>query len=62
MVINTLEEERKRISQDIHDEVGGNLAVLKIKIQNISANRDQMELVMKIIDQASDSVRSISTG
>jgi len=59
-VIKTLEEERKRISEDIHDELGGNLAVLKIKIQSISNNWDQLDLVMKIIDKTSDSVRAIS--
>jgi signal transduction histidine kinase len=59
-VVTALEEERKRISQDIHDEVGGNLAVLKIKIQSITNNREQLELVMRIIDNTSDTVRAIS--
>ncbi|MBS1662813.1 MAG: sensor histidine kinase [Bacteroidetes bacterium] len=59
-VINVLEEERKRISQDLHDEVGGSLAVLKIKAQHISIDKEQLSPLLNVLDQAADATRTIS--
>jgi len=59
-IIATEEKERERIAQDLHDELGSTLAVLKIKAQSPAVNREQMDSVMELIDRASDQVRDIS--
>jgi two-component system NarL family sensor kinase len=62
VVIQTQEDERKRISQDLHDGIGQllsaaklNVAALESSIQNTSLQR-----AMHIIDEACTEVRSIS--
>jgi signal transduction histidine kinase len=59
-IIATEEKERKRIAQDLHDELGSILAVLKIKAQSLGLHRDQMDSMTELLDKASDQVRNIS--
>ena len=59
-IIATEEKERKRIAQDLHDEIGSILAVLKIKAQSPAVKSDQMDSMMELIDRASGQVRNIS--
>lgn len=67
-VIEAQEEERKRISKDLHDGIGQQLSGLKMAWQNVSTKvgkqspelfSDLMELT-KVLDDSADEVRSIS--
>ncbi|MEQ8907842.1 MAG: sensor histidine kinase [Vicingaceae bacterium] len=67
-VIEAQEEERKRISKDLHDGVGQQLSGLKMAFQKI-ANEIQIEIpekkkeldsLSKVLEESADEVRSIS--
>ncbi|SDG25609.1 sensor histidine kinase [Chitinophaga filiformis] len=55
------EAERKRIAADIHDEIGGNLAAIRINLQNLRFRTKQDELkatsLLQLVDQTSQNVR-----
>lgn len=53
------EEERKRISRDLHDQLGGLLATIKLNFQAPDAPKIAPE-TLALIDQASSEVRRIS--
>jgi signal transduction histidine kinase len=59
-VIQTQESERKRIAQDLHDELGGNLAALKIAIQRIKLEEHQKDVLNSIILRTSQAARNIA--
>lgn len=65
-VIQSQENERKRIGQDLHDEVGGSLSNLRILINRFgnggaeSAGQDHIELYKQLIDKIIEDVRGIS--
>lgn len=59
-VLKAQELEQKRIAQDLHDELGGNLAALKIALQNADLPSEKSEAVIKLIDNTSDNARTIS--
>jgi signal transduction histidine kinase len=64
-VINSQEEERKRIGQDLHDEVGGSLSNLRILINqsmdDAESNYRSSAVVHKqLIDKIIEDVRNIS--
>ena len=56
--------ERKRISQDLHDSVGGLLALAKSKLQSISDQSEnsmtEVEDAVEVLASTSDQVRKIS--
>lgn len=62
------EEERKRIAQELHDELGQILTVAKIDLANLSQVvdsdqsqvQDNLQRLVGTIDQASDTARKIS--
>lgn len=54
------EAERKRIAEDLHDEIGSTLAVLKLRIQHIPMEKDNMDELLGLIDKASADTRNIS--
>jgi two-component system, NarL family, sensor kinase len=58
-ILETQEEERSRIAKDLHDEVGGTLAALKLKLQNNDLNVNNHSAV-DIVDQLARNVRQIS--
>jgi two-component system, NarL family, sensor kinase len=58
-ILETQEEERTRIAKDLHDEVGGTLAALKLKLQNNNLNVNNHTAV-DIVDQLARNVRQIS--
>lgn len=55
------EAERKRIAADIHDEIGGNLAVIRVNLQNLhySTKQDEQKAtnLLQLVDQTSQNVR-----
>ena len=59
-IIATQEEERKRIAQDLHDELGGNLAAMKMHLQSMGPENGKLARMIALIDEASNNVRDIS--
>jgi signal transduction histidine kinase len=65
-VIYSQEEERKRIGQNLHDEVGGSLSNLRILINRFNDGTDATkeslptELYKQLIDRIIENVRNIS--
>src|SRR5580692_5652864 len=46
--INTLENERKRIASDLHDDLGPLLSAVKLQINNVDlGNREDQEMIEK---------------
>ena len=61
-VIQATEEERKRISKDLHDGIGQQLSALKMALSNMASNtsdEDQQEDLEIIIDQFSKSAEEV---
>lgn len=60
-LIQLQEAEQKRIAQDLHDELGGNLAALKMNLQSLPLpNEDLTNNIIQLIDKASDNARHIA--
>lgn len=54
------EAEQKRIASDLHDELGGNLAAIKMTLQSFDLPAPQLTIVNHLIDNASDNARHIA--
>lgn len=61
------ETERKRISRELHDELGHALTIMKLRLKSVSrvcqgnaGSKDECEDIMGYIDQTIDSVRRLS--
>jgi signal transduction histidine kinase len=67
-ILNVQEEERRRISRELHDELGQALAVLKLQVRFIEKNaqsggrkiQEECESVVDYIDQTLENVRRLS--
>lgn len=59
-IITTQEQEQKRIAADLHDELGGNLAAIKMTLQSFHLSSKQEETMNYLIDKASNSTRHIA--
>ncbi|OJW56779.1 MAG: hypothetical protein BGO55_27435 [Sphingobacteriales bacterium 50-39] len=59
-IIQAQEIEQKRIAEDLHDELGGNLAAIKMNIQSLSIPQEQAKVVEQLIDRASTNARNIA--
>lgn len=59
-IINTQEAEQKRIALDLHDELGGNLAAIKMKLQSFDLPTQQSTSMNQLIDTASNNARHIA--
>jgi signal transduction histidine kinase len=59
-IIATQEEERKRIARDLHDDLGGSLAAMKMNFQSMGLDPDKLARIITFIDKASKDVRYIA--
>lgn len=59
-ILKTQEQERKRIAEDLHDELGSSLAALKLRLQKSTLAKEQMVDILNVVDKASDDTRNIS--
>ncbi|TAI49011.1 tetratricopeptide repeat-containing sensor histidine kinase [Flagellimonas allohymeniacidonis] len=63
-IADTQFAERKRISQDLHDSVGGSLALAKNKLLNLQdgeyKDAEEVDTTIKILTKTSEQVRQIS--
>ena len=54
------EAEQQRIAEDLHDELGGNLAAIKMKLQSMNTNNEEMDSIIQLISNASTNARNIA--
>ncbi len=54
------DEERKRIAQELHDSIGGNLAGIKLQLASVDENSEQLGLIGGQLDETYQLVRDIS--
>lgn len=54
------DEERKRIAQELHDSIGGNLAGIKLQLSSLSKGDKKYETISSQIDETYQLVRDIS--
>ena len=59
-ILNAQEQEQKRIAADLHDELGGNLAAIKMTMQSFHLLPEQEVAINRLIDTASDNARHIA--
>ena len=59
-IISAQEEERKRIAEDLHDDLGSNLAVIKLNLQSLESDEGQKASLMQLLDDTSAHVRQVS--
>lgn len=59
-VLIAQEAEQKRIAEDLHDELGGNLAAIKMSLQRINLTEVQSAELNELIDKTSQNARNIS--
>lgn len=60
-LLEAQESEQKRIAEDLHDELGGNLAVIKMRLQSTPvANEASTRSLIELIDKASSNARYIA--
>jgi signal transduction histidine kinase len=59
-ILYSQEEERKRIAQDLHDELGSSLAALKLRLQKTGLEKGTLDVIIKVVDKASADTRNIS--
>lgn len=54
------DQERKKIAQEMHDSVGGNLAAIKLQFSQLSNHPDKLKLIYSQLDDTYEQVRNIS--
>ncbi|UII25875.1 tetratricopeptide repeat protein [Fulvivirga maritima] len=54
------EREKKRVAQELHDNIAGSLAAIKMRVQKLLTNNDQLATLLPQIDSVYSEVRTIS--
>ncbi|WP_168800752.1 tetratricopeptide repeat-containing sensor histidine kinase [Psychroserpens sp. NJDZ02] len=52
--------ERKKIAQEMHDSIGGNLAAIKLQFSQLSKHPSKLELIYSQLDDTYEQVRNLS--
>jgi signal transduction histidine kinase len=60
VISSTQEKERQRISRDLHDSVGGQLAGIKHKLSEFTQRVPELQPTLDLLDNTYDEVRRIS--
>ncbi|WP_299780694.1 ATP-binding protein [uncultured Formosa sp.] len=53
-------QERKKIAQEMHDSIGGNLAAIKLQFSQLTYHPEKMELIYSQLDDTYEQVRNLS--
>ncbi len=59
-IIGAQENERKRIAQDLHDDLGSNLAAIKIHMESFQSPQSGKDEIINLLDRASSNIRHVS--
>jgi signal transduction histidine kinase len=59
-LLQAQEAEQQRIAEDLHDELGGNLAAIKMKLQSMDTKSEDMDSIIQLINNASKNARNIA--
>lgn len=59
-LLQVQEAEKKRIAEDLHDELGGNLAAIKMNLQSLQLPDEIAAKIISLIDSASENARNIA--
>jgi signal transduction histidine kinase len=59
-LLQVQEAEQQRIAEDLHDELGGNLAAIKMKLQSMDTKSEDMDSIIQLINNASKNARNIA--
>lgn len=59
-VMETQEEERKRIAEDLHDSLGHLLSTVKLNLQTLPERQKQVDNSLQLLNQASEEIRNIT--
>jgi len=59
-ILRVEEEEKERFAQNLHDDLGGNLAALKVAIQRLKVERKVADHLNILVDTTSDMTRRIA--
>ncbi len=54
------DKERKKISQELHDSIGGNLAAIKLQFSSLSYSDKRMDLIYSQLNETYELVRDLS--
>jgi len=54
------DEERKRIAQELHDSIGGNLAGIKLQMTSLDGDSKKLKIISEQLDETYQLVRDIS--
>ncbi len=54
------DEERKRIAQELHDSIGGNLAGIKLQLASVKKRTETLDIISGQLDETYQLVRDIS--
>ncbi|WP_298955847.1 tetratricopeptide repeat protein [uncultured Nonlabens sp.] len=54
------DQERKKIAQEMHDSVGGNLAAIKLQFSQLHHHPDKLKLIYSQLDDTYEQIRNLS--
>ena len=61
VAIDIQDKERKRIAQELHDSIGGNLAAIRLQLNSLATRKNnQLDFIKKLLDDTYEQVRNLS--